>query len=137
MPDLAASARQMAESMPSLLYDTVEDAAAAHRRRVAQNVAFFRDNPEGIDARLDELRQEWDADRALYLASAGLSGAGLWLGLTGSRLWLVLPLAMSVAQLAHGATGQGPALDFVRRLGFRTREEIDAEIEALRELRPR
>ena len=137
MPDIAASARQMAETMPSLLYDSVEAAAATHRRRVAQNAAFYRENPEGIDARLDELRREWDAERALQIASAGLSGAGLWLGMTGSRLWLLLPLALAAGQIHHGLAGQSPLLDLIRRLGFRTRAEIEEEAVALRELQGR
>ena len=122
---------QLTDRLPEVLYPTVEEAERVNRRRVEQNVAFFRANPQGIEARIDELAQEWDVDRVLNVAAAAGSLAGVWFSLTRGRLWLVLPLALSAGALHHALTAQSPAVDLVRRLGFRTREEIEEEMMSL------
>lgn len=132
---LTTPAEQRRQLLPELPYGSVEEAGAIHRRRVAQNVAFYRANPEGLGDRIAELHLEWDAERAAHLALGGLSLAGLWLGLTRSRLWLVLPLGAAVGVLQQAAARRGPAIDLARRLGFRTRDEINAERAALQVLR--
>src|SRR5688572_32592560 len=122
---------RLTERLPDVLYSSVEEAERVNRLRIDQNVAFFQANPAGIEARNNELSEEWDVDRVLHVAAAAGSLAGLWFGLTGSRLWLVVPLALSAGALHHSLTEASPAVDIVRRLGFRTREEIEAEMMAL------
>ena len=59
-------------------------------------------------------------------------GLGIWRG----RRWLVGGLAFLLgAMLAHTLVGQCPSLPLYRRLGVRTREEIDWERYALKVLR--
>ena len=122
---------RLTERLPEVLYSTVEEAERVNRLRIDQNVAFFRANPEGVEARIDELANEWDVDRVLNVAAASGSLLGLWFSLTGNRLWLVVPLALTAGTLHHALTEASPAVDVVRRLGFRTRDEIEAEMMAL------
>lgn len=122
---------RLTERLPEVLYSTVEEAERVNRLRIDQNVAFFRANPEGVEARINELADEWDVDRVLNVAAASGSLLGLWFSLTGNRLWLVVPLALTAGVLHHALTEASPAVDVVRRLGFRTRDEIEAEMMAL------
>lgn len=92
---------------------------------------------EEIVARLKELDREWNVDRALML-NFSVVGA-----LTGGLAMRALARssrfsgwgALFGAQLAflafHAIRGWCPPLPFLRRLGFRTAEEIAAEREVL------
>ena len=122
------------EQSPEFVYPSVADAAAHNARRTEANLAYYRDNPAGITRRLAELDDEWDSRRVLQVATSGLGLAGFWFSFTKSRLWTLLPMAMSVGALHHGLTNGSPAEDLVRRLGFRTRNEIDYEKRALMDL---
>lgn len=121
-------------SLPGVLYESVQEAARVNERRLEQNIAFFRDNPEGLEQRLGELGEEWDVDRVIHVAAGAGALAGFGLALTKGRLWLLAPLAIAAGELHYGLTGQSPGADLVRRLGFRTRDEIEAEASALRAL---
>ncbi len=126
-----ADLSRLSDRLPQVLYVTVEEAQRINRLRVEQNVAFFRDNPDGINARINELAEEWDVDRVLQVVASAGTLAGVWLGLTRSRLWLLLPAAMAAGSLQYALAEQSPAADLARRLGFRTRTEIEAEMIAL------
>lgn len=125
---------QRRDSLPAVLYDSVQEAARVNQRRLEQNIAFFRDNPEGLEQRLRELGEEWDVNRVLHVIAGAGALAGLGLALTKSRLWLLGPLAIAAGELHYGLTGQSLAADLVRRLGFRTRDEIEDERVALQAL---
>ena len=125
---------QVREQAPEFLYGSTLEAAAANARRTEANLAYYRENPTLTGRRLSELDQEWDVQRVLQVLSSGLTLTGFWLALTKSRLWTLLPLAMAGGALHHGLTGGSPAEDFVRRLGFRTRDEIEYERRSLYEL---
>lgn len=128
-------ARQFRQSLPELLYPTVEEAARITRLRIEQNVAYFRDNREALDTRLGELEGEWDAERIFEAAAGATSLVGFWLAITKHRFWVLLPLLAAAGLLQHGAVGRSPAIDVLRRLGFRTRDEIESEIVALQAIR--
>jgi len=119
------------ERAPELLFATPEDAAMANARRTEANLAFYRENPSLIASRLDELDEEWDTRRVLQVATSGLTLGSFWMSMTKSRFWTLLPVALAGGALHHGLTGQSPAEDLVRRLGFRTRDEIEFERRAL------
>lgn len=107
----------------------------AIRRQTGKNVAFYSDNPERIDDRLAALDEEWDIERMLALNSSALSLAGLVLGLTRNRGWLLVPLAVQGFFLQHTIQGWCPPLRLFRRLGFRTQYEIEMERYALKAIR--
>lgn len=91
--------------------------------------------PQGINQRLQELDQEWDIERTLEANAASFSLAGLTLGMTVNRKFLLLPMAISIFLLRHAIQGWCPPLPLFRRMGVRTQREIEAERIALKTLR--
>src|SRR5574338_526839 len=87
-----------------------------------------------IRERLERLDGEWDIERALELLSSSLTLAGLGAGLSGRRGWLRLPVLVQAFFLQHALQGWCPPLPVLRRLGFRTQQEIEQERYALRAL---
>ena len=90
-----------------------------HRIRnvTVRNIARYRGAPSAqIEARMDALGGEWTVERAIA------AGAGL------------LVVAGGLLLLEHALTGWCPAVPLLRRLGFRTRQEVDAERLTLRRM---
>ena len=131
MPDLSKQTQQLKQYLPEVMYPSVDEAARINREKIAQNVAFYKANPRGIQTRLEELDEEWNVDKVLQMATGGATVASFWLSLTKSRLWSLLPAVLGVGSLHYGITGGSPAVDLIRRLGFRTRDEIEGERMAL------
>jgi hypothetical protein len=100
-------------------------------RETIRRVEYFRLHPEDIPDRLAELDREWDIERALETGSSVLSLSGLMLAVLKSRRWLILPLAVQGFFLQHALDGWCPPLPVLRRLGFRTAEEINRERQAI------
>lgn len=99
-----------------------------------------RASAQEIDRRLRELDQEWDVERALMLLFSGVGALSLGLGARKAlphRKWNGW-LSLFSVQLAfvgvHAAYGWCPPVEVLRRLGFRTRLEIDAERRAVEAL---
>jgi len=106
--------------------------------RVEQLITRGRD---AVSRRLAELDHEWDIDRALMVNFAIAGGAayatGLyryaqrpWLG-RRRKGWLYFFSAQLGFLLLHGTLGWCPPLPVLRRLGVRTKAEIEAERQAL------
>src|SRR5687767_13947329 len=93
------------------------------RRQTEANIAFYAQHPELIDCRLAELDQEWDIERVLETGSSTLTLTGLLLGITSSRKWLLLSLAVQGFFMQHAMQGWCPPLPVFRRLGVRTADE--------------
>lgn len=91
---------------------------------------------EEILARIAELDREWDIERALEVNASSLALTGLVLGVTVDRKWLALPATVLSFLLQHGLQGWCPPLPIMRRMGFRTRGEIDREKYGLKALLP-
>lgn len=81
---------------------------------------------ENIEKRIDALDREWDVERVLEVNAATLALAGAFLA-TRNRTWLLLPAAVTAFLLQQALQGWCPPLPVLRRLGFRTRGEIDEE----------
>ena len=86
-----------------------------------------------IDRRLAQLDREWEVDRALM---AALGTVGMIIAVKGTRSvratgglngWLYAARVPFAFLLMQAATGWCPPVAVLRRLGFRTRREIDAE----------
>jgi len=87
--------------------------------------------PAVIDERIEELDREWDVERLLAVNAGTVALAGLLLGATRDKKWLILP-GITVALLVNfNLRGWAPALPLLRHLGVRTRSEIDRERAAL------
>lgn len=113
--------------------DRVRRATAAHLndqidRQTDSNIQSYANSSHAtIRNRLRELDKEWDVERVLEANAATLALTGLTLGLTVDRRWLFLPAAVMSFLLQHSLQGWCPPLPVLRRLGIRTRAEIDRE----------
>ncbi len=106
------------------------------RQQTESSIACFATaGREAIDRRLADLDREWDIERALEANAASFSLLGLLLGFTVHYIWLLLSLVVGVFLLQHALQGWCPPVPIMRRLGFRTRTEIDYERYALKALR--
>ena len=104
--------------------------------RTEENIRRFSgERPEMIEARITELDREWDVERALEMTAASLSLTGVVAGLAGRKRALILPAVVLTFLFQHAVQGWCPPLPVFRRLGFRTRKEIDREKYALKVLR--
>lgn len=88
-----------------------------------------------LTRRIEELEQETDVERVLAANAATLALTGTALSALHSRRWLALPAVVTTFLLQHAIQGWCPPLPVFRRLGVRTRREIDAERFALKALR--
>lgn len=129
---------QRLEAIP----DRVRDHSAhAVNRRIEQRMEadvdhVIRQGRDAIVRRLAELDREWDIDRVLmanFAVAGGVSyGAGLWRS-RGRRAqaepsnWLYLVAAQFGFLLLHATVGWCPPAALWRRLGARTKSEIEVE----------
>jgi hypothetical protein len=117
----------LAENATRVETNSPPEATMQINKHMNQRIDYFRQHREEIPERLRELDQEWDIERALETASSTLSLAGLALGITRSRKWLVLPLVVQGFFLQHALQGWCPPLPVLRKMGFRTVAEIEYE----------
>jgi hypothetical protein len=107
---------------------------AATRARTEQCIHKGRD---AIIKRLSELDKEWDIDRALMALFPILGGASFLGGLARYRrkplfgrrrkgLFFLFGVQLGF-MFFHAAVGWCPPVSVLRRLGFRTSREIEAE----------
>lgn len=92
-------------------------------------------NPRAIEARLRELDEEWDIERAIQANAATLALSGTALAMLHDRRWSYLPLVVAGFLLQHATQGWCPPVPILRRLGYRTQGEIERERYALKALR--
>jgi hypothetical protein len=103
----------------------IEDRIRAYQTRTAAE----------ISERIGELDREWDIERAIEANAATIALAGVLLGAFVSNWWLVVPVVVTVFLLQHAIQGWCPPVPVLRKLGFRTRKEIDREKFALKVVR--
>jgi hypothetical protein len=106
------------------------DSAAERRVRSAAS-----EPDPALDRRIRSLDREWDVERSLETCAASFVVAGVLLGRYVDRRWLLVPGVVGAFLLQHALQGWCPPLPVCRRLGFRTRREIDEEKYALKALR--
>jgi hypothetical protein len=90
---------------------------------------------EAITRHIETLDREWDVERYLQMNAGIASLSGVVLGALVSRRFLVLPAAVFGFFFQHAAQGWCPPLPLFRRMGVRTRREINKEKYALKALR--
>lgn len=96
---------------------------------------YAQKGPEEIAFRIGELDREWDIERVLEANASVLAFTGLLLGVTQNKRWLWLPGLVLPFLFQHAVQGWCPPVPLLRRLGVRTRQEIDREKYALKALR--
>ncbi len=87
----------------------------------------------GADAvwhRLDELEHEWDIERVSMLFSSGVAVLQFFSG-RKKRFWFFRPQVQIPLFILQRALSKTPVKAILRRFGFRSKEEIQAERDAL------
>jgi hypothetical protein len=127
-----------AEDSTSSSLDRVRSSTAAHVNEEIDhqtdiNIQRYKGKSKAeILERIKMLDKEWDVERVLEVNASTLALTGLVLGLTTNRKWFLLPGIVLPFLLQHGLQGWCPPLPLLRRLGIRTRGEIDREKYALK-----
>lgn len=88
-----------------------------------------------ITQHIEELDRAWEVERVLEANASSLILLSLGLSHLHCRKWLWLAAAVPSFLLQHAIQGRCPPMIVMRRLGVRTRKEIDAERTALKALR--
>jgi hypothetical protein len=88
-----------------------------------------------ITRRIEELEYEWSIERVIETEAPVMGLTGLALGVGVNRKFLALPAFVASMVLLHAVQGWYPLLPVFRRMGFRSRQEIDREKFALKTLR--
>ncbi len=93
-------------------------------------------SPEEITARIRELDREWGMERVLETNAGAIALGGTVLAaMRHDRRFLAIPGVVFGFLLLHSMQGWCPPVPVFRRLGVRTRKEIDMELYALKALR--
>jgi hypothetical protein len=97
---------------------------------------YATQSPDVIARRIQELDNECDIDGYLATTAAGVGLGGITLTfLGGGKKWLLVAGAFLGLLLKQALHGTSPAVPLMRKLGVRTRAEIDREKYALKILR--
>lgn len=127
----------IAPSATRVTENTSEHVNQEIQQQTEMSIAYYAQHPELIDARLAQLDHEWDVERALETGSSLLTLTGLLMTLAGRRKGMLLSMAVQGFFLQHAIEGWCPPLPLLRRLGFRTADEINQERNALMGMRER
>ncbi len=115
---------------------TAEDTNAGIDRETRERLELYAmRGKDEITRRIEELDREWDVERMLQTNASTLTLIGLGLAASQSKKWLILPGIVLPFLFQHAVQGWCPPLPVLRRLGIRTRKEIDREKYALKALR--
>ncbi|MDD3873402.1 MAG: hypothetical protein PHW84_09490 [Methanosarcina sp.] len=116
--------------------NTLPEINLAIDTEIAATVRFYAGKTDyEIAKRIKELDLEWDIERYLEANAAIFTFIGATLGIKKSRNWFVLPLIVSIFLLQYAVQGWCPPVSVFRRLGIRTRREIEVEKYAMKALR--
>jgi hypothetical protein len=103
---------------------------------IESSVRYHDRHRDEIPARLRQLDEEWDIERAIEANASALAFLGTALGITsGDRRWFALPALVAGFLFQHAVQGWCPPIPVLRRFGFRTSSEIEQERQALKAIR--
>ena len=126
----------MREMIDRVRNNTSDEVNKELDRQAAVRVREFADlSDEELTTKISELDHEWDIERMLQTNASVIGLAGLALGLAVNKKWLAVPGVVLPFLFQHAIQGWCPPVPIFRRLGFRTRKEIDREKFALKYLR--
>jgi hypothetical protein len=128
--------KERAKSTDRVRAHTAEELNRQFDSQARQCVEQFAGSErEAINGHLDELSREWDMERYLEANASVLALGGVVLGATVSRKFLILPGVVFGFLFQHAVQGWCPPMPVFRRMGVRTRKEINREKYALKALR--
>ncbi|MRR32665.1 DUF2892 domain-containing protein [bacterium] len=96
---------------------------------------YATQSPSNITLRIRQLENEWDMERILETNASTLALTGAFMGLVSSKKWFLLTGTVLGFLLQHALSGWCPPVPIFRKMGVRTRSEIDREKYALKVLR--
>ncbi len=115
---------------------TDEDILRKIDSKIEENIRFYASQgPEAISRRIQELEQEKDIEKYLALTASSVGLGSVLLSFISGRKWLVVTGVVLGFLLNHSVSGWCPPVPVLRKLGIRTRGEIDKEKYALKILR--
>ncbi len=95
-------------------------------RKIADNVDYYSlESEEAIRQRIQDLNNEWDAERVGQFNTSVLVLAGIVLAAAIHKKWLILPAAISAFMAVNAVKGGSVPLPATTKL--RTRHEIALE----------
>src|SRR5690554_6673874 len=105
-------------------------------RSTLHNVRKYRNySKEAIAERIKDLKKEWDIERTLEISASSLALIGIIISSFVNKKWNILSGIVMSFLLLHGLQGWCPPLPLFRRMGIRSRQEIEEEIYALKIVR--
>ena len=100
------------------------------------NLEYYKsEGPAAIDERIKQLDREWDVERTLEMNAAAIAFTGTVLAAVINKRWLLVPFLVTGFLAQHALHGWCPPVEILRKMGVRTRPEIDREKYALKALR--
>ena len=87
-----------------------------------------------ISQRIDELENEWDIERVLQLNIVSAAIFGITFSLKNKK-WLFLSATVLTFLIFHAVKGWSPPVLILRKMGLRSRQEIECELYAMKILR--
>jgi hypothetical protein len=100
------------------------------------NLEYYKsEGKAAIDRRIEELDREWDIERTLEMNAAAFAFTGSVLAAVANKRWIILPAIVGAFLAQHAIQGWCPPVLWFRKMGVRTRPEIDREKYALKALR--
>lgn len=103
-------------------------------RQTHDSIQYYERHRDEIPHRLGHLSREWDIERLLEANASTLVLVGLGLGAMVDRRFLIVSAVVAAFLLQHAIQGWCPPVPLLRRLGVRTRQEIEFERHALQDL---
>lgn len=104
--------------------------------QIQESIRFYATQSKAaISDRIDELDREWDIERVIEANASSLAIGSLLMGLTVNKKWFLMTGTVLGFLLQHSTQGWCPPVPVLRKLGVRTRKEIDREKYALKALR--
>lgn len=105
-------------------------------RFTEDNIRHYATQPEKvITKRINKLDQEWDVQKLVQAIDSGVGLGSIFLGVLGSKKWWFITMLAAASSGVHAVKGWSPCAIVLRRMLFRTRQEIDREKYALKALR--
>jgi hypothetical protein len=98
------------------------------RRRTRERVArYARLSEDQLRRKADELEAEWDIERAIAAQTGAVTLGAVLLGRLVRRGFFAVAAVGSAFLIQHALIGWSPAVMLLRRMGFRTAQEIEQE----------
>jgi hypothetical protein len=108
-------------------------------RSTARNIRFYADkSPELLGQRLSELNQEIPLELFVHAGGAAVMALATVMSLPRggrTKFWLTLGLVAALLQLQYSFTGKNGFTELLRKRGYRSLIEINAERNSLAALR--